>query len=53
MPEPVRVIYLARWLGCPPWDLLERGAEWYDWADICAQASQEAEAEVARRTSAS
>jgi hypothetical protein len=36
-------------LHCPPWELLERGAFWTEWALIAAEAEAEAQRQLQRK----
>ncbi len=48
-PEWYRTIVAARWLGVPPWDLIERPAAWQEWAIAAADAQSEANEKLRRK----
>lgn len=43
VPEYYPLIRAARYLGVPPWELLDQPAVWMEWALICQGAEAEAE----------
>ncbi len=43
MPDWYPLIRAARYLGVPPWDLLQRAAVWQTWAIIAEGAENEAQ----------
>lgn len=47
VPEPIRVLYTARWLkGAATVEWLLAHPEWWEWADICAIAHEQAVAQA-------
>lgn len=42
MPDWYPVISAARYLGVPPWELVEQPSEWMDWALAAQSAESEA-----------
>jgi hypothetical protein len=43
MPEWYVLMTAAKWMGVPPWDLLEQPAIWTDWALAAIHAENEAQ----------
>lgn len=49
MPDWYPLLRAARYLGVPPWDLLEQASVWMRWAITAEGAENEAQAELAKR----
>ena len=50
MPDWYPILRAARYLGVPPWELLEQSSAWMQWAITAEGAENEARNEQARQS---
>ncbi len=48
-PDYYPIMQAAKYIGCPPWELLEQSAWWQDKALICMTAENEAQEIISKR----